>query len=33
MEVSARHEVFNETNADEVLRDLTGFLRQHVPAA
>lgn len=29
----ARHEVFNETNRDEVLSDLVSFLRRTVPAA
>ncbi len=27
----ARHEIFNETNADEVLGELTGFLESSVP--
>ena len=26
----ARHEVFNETNKDEVLADVTGFIGRHV---
>jgi alpha-beta hydrolase superfamily lysophospholipase len=29
----ARHEVFNETNRDEVLGDLVGWLDTHLPAA
>ena len=28
----ARHEIFNETNADEVLADVTAFLREVVRA-
>jgi alpha-beta hydrolase superfamily lysophospholipase len=28
----ARHEVFNETNRDEVLDDVVGFIRRHVAA-
>ena len=28
----ARHEVFNETNRDEVLTDLVGWLNAHLPA-
>ncbi|WP_347350303.1 lysophospholipase [Intrasporangium sp.] len=27
----ARHEIFNETNRDEVLGDVIGFVRQHLP--
>ncbi|MET0954739.1 MAG: alpha/beta hydrolase, partial [Cryobacterium sp.] len=29
----ARHEVLNETNRDEVLADLVGWLDAHLPAA
>jgi len=29
----AQHEVFNETNKDEVLADVTGFLRTHLQTA
>jgi alpha-beta hydrolase superfamily lysophospholipase len=28
----ARHEIFNETNKDEVLDDLLAFVHQHLPA-
>ena len=27
----ARHEIFNETNQDEVLDDVVGFVRRHLP--
>src|SRR5690606_42058388 len=27
----ARHEIFNETNKDEVLADVTAFIDQHLP--
>ncbi len=29
----ARHEIFNETNRDEVLDDVISFIRSHLPAA